>query len=98
MHNTFLNILTSVCLLGFIPFMIFLIFNGIKIIFCYYFYQRELNLQFLTLLTIQIILVFSGLFNNEIILVNTVGSFLFWSYLGALNGYLKEISIKRSQK
>ncbi|NSV68371.1 O-antigen ligase family protein [Enterococcus faecalis] len=97
-HNTFLNILTSVGLLGFIPFMIFLIFNGIKIIFCYYFYQRELNLQFLTLLTIQIILVFSGLFNNEIILVNTVGSFLFWSYLGALNGYLKEISIKRSQK
>ncbi len=89
MHNAFFNVLTSVGLLGFLPFMVFLIVNGVKIIFCYYSYQKELSLQFLSLLTIEIVLVMSGMFNNEIILVNTVGSFLFWSYLGALNGNLK---------
>ncbi|EME7212994.1 O-antigen ligase family protein, partial [Enterococcus faecium] len=88
-HNAFFNVLTSVGLLGFLPFMVFLIVNGVKIIFCYYSYQKELSLQFLSLLTIEIVLVMSGMFNNEIILVNTVGSFLFWSYLGALNGNLK---------
>ncbi|MGF2941898.1 O-antigen ligase family protein [Enterococcus xiangfangensis] len=88
-HNAYINVLVSTGILGFLPFTIFLILNGVKIIVFFFRNKNNLPAYFFVYLTILIVLVLSGLFNNEIVLVNTVGTFIFWLYLGNINGYMK---------
>lgn len=89
-HNAYFNVLASLGLAGFIPFMLFIIINGLQLLVYYFKHQIKIPAYFLAFLSIEIIIVMSGMFNNEIVLVNTIGSFLFWCYLGFLNGGVKE--------
>lgn len=89
-HNAYFNVLASLGLAGFIPFMLFIIINGLQLLIYYFKHQIKMPAYFLAFLSIEIIIVMSGMFNNEIVLVNTIGSFLFWCYLGFLNGGVKE--------
>lgn len=88
-HNLFINVLVSTGIFGFLTFIIFLGWQGISIILFFFKNFNDLPNYFYVYLSIIMVLVLSGLFNNEIILVNTVGAFLFWLYLGNIRGYMK---------
>ncbi len=84
MHNLYVDIIVSQGLLGFIPFMLFLLFSAISLI-------RNLPLLFnkseYTLMIVSIILTVltATLVITEIIYVDSPISTLFWSSLGYLN-------------
>ncbi|MDT2638334.1 O-antigen ligase family protein [Enterococcus dongliensis] len=88
-HNAYINVLVSTGILGFLPFIIFLIVNGLSVLIFFFKNKEKLPNYFNSYLSILLVLVLSGLFNNELVLVNTVGTFIFWLYLGNLNGYMK---------
>lgn len=89
-HNTYLNILVSTGVLGAFSIFTFFIqkaFYVIKELFT----NDDLNSSYFLPYTLAIIaLGISGFFVNEIILVNTVGAFIFWLCLGRLSGFLKK--------
>lgn len=89
-HNAYINILVSTGLLGFLPFIIFMIINVFSLLVFFFRNRKYLPNYFNIYLTVLAVLVLSGLFNNELVLVNTIGAFIFWLYLGNLNGYMRE--------
>lgn len=88
-HNLFINVLASTGIFGFLIFVLFLVSQGISVVIFFFKNFGDLPSYFHVYLSIIIVLILSGLFNNELILVNTIGTFLFWLYLGNLNGYMK---------
>ncbi|WP_086444922.1 O-antigen ligase family protein [Candidatus Enterococcus lemimoniae] len=89
-HNTYLNILVSTGVLGALSMFTFFIqkaFYVVKELFT----NDDLNSSYFLPYTLAIIsLGISGFFVNEIILVNTVGAFIFWLCLGRLSGFLNK--------
>ena len=84
-HNTFINLLASTGVLGFVSIMAYFIFNAYKVFACL-FKKKPHLLSYPYLYTlIVIVIAASGFFNNEFILVNTIGTLVFWLYLGRLN-------------
>ncbi|MFC0277277.1 O-antigen ligase family protein [Enterococcus devriesei] len=86
-HNTFINVLVSTGIFGFLLFVFFLIWNAISIIIFYFKNRNKLSSSYYIYLAAVTTLVLSGFFVNELILVNTVGALVFWLYLGKLNGH-----------
>lgn len=84
MHNLYVDVIVSQGLLGFIPFMLFLLLSAISII-------RNLPLLFsksdntLMIISILLTVVTSTLVITEIIYVDSPISTVFWSSLGYLN-------------
>lgn len=84
-HNAYLNVLTSTGILGFIPFFSFLVQSAIinikKI-------AREnfkvSNYRFFYCLILLAYALYACL-NNELVYENTVGTFVFWLFLGRVN-------------
>lgn len=88
-HNTFINVLVSTGIFGFLVFVIFLVLKGISAIVFYLKNIKTLPYSYYVYLSSTVTLVLSGLFVNELVLVNTIGAFIFWLYLGKINGYMK---------
>ncbi|HAP9434306.1 O-antigen ligase family protein, partial [Enterococcus faecium] len=84
-HNAYLNVLTSTGILGIIPFMAFLIksfvLNVYRII-----YNKCIgkDYHFVYCLVILSYALYAAL-NNELVYENTVGTFVFWLFLGRVN-------------
>lgn len=84
-HNAYLNVLTSTGVLGMIPFMVFLIKSTVenlkKII-----YSKVIgkDYHFIYCLILLSYALYACL-NNELVYENTVGTFIFWLFLGRIN-------------
>ncbi|WP_407856665.1 O-antigen ligase family protein [Enterococcus hailinensis] len=84
-HNAYLNVLTSTGILGFIPFSLFLlksVFFSIK-----YIITKPLklfNYRFFYCLILLSYVLYACL-NNELVYENTIGTFIFWLFLGRVN-------------
>lgn len=84
-HNAYINILTSTGIVGFVTIMIFFVksaFNALVYVFTKF--KEKSDQRFYYILCI-ISLAVSGLFQNDMILVNTIGAVIFWLLLGNIN-------------
>ena len=85
MHNAYLNVLTSTGVLGMIPFMVFLIKSTVenlkKIIYSKIIGKDYHFIYCLILLSYALY----ACLNNELVYENTVGTFIFWLFLGRIN-------------
>lgn len=97
-HNTFVNVLVSTGISGFTFFIIFILISGVSNLQFSFKKNSSKFKRYNVYFLIAIILLLSGFFNNEIILVNTIGTFIFWSYLGFINGIRKDNSFEKQTK
>lgn len=97
-HNTFINVLVSTGCFGFLAFIIFLVLRGTTAVIFYFKNIKTLPYSYYVYLSSTVALVLSGLFVNELVLVNTIGTFIFWLYLGKINGYMKGKSKWQNEK
>lgn len=84
-HNAYLNVLTSTGILGFIPFFSFLMQSfivNIKKISKRNF--QVSNYRFFYCLILLMYALYACL-NNELVYENTIGTFIFWLFLGRVN-------------
>jgi O-antigen ligase len=83
-HNAYINVLTSTGILGFVAVIGFYLKQAFTVLRDAFldkdFFRSYKGFYFLV---IMVILVF-GFFNNEMLLVNNVGSFIIWLFLGRL--------------
>ena len=98
LHNTFINVLVSTGCFGFLAFIIFLVLRGTTAVIFYFKNIKTLPYSYYVYLSSTVALVLSGLFVNELVLVNTIGTFIFWLYLGKINGYMKGKSKWQNEK
>lgn len=84
-HNAYLNVLTSTGILGFIPFFSFLVQSfivNIRRISSKSF--QVSNYRFFYCLILLMYALYACL-NNELVYENTIGTFIFWLFLGRVN-------------
>ncbi|MGM0215628.1 O-antigen ligase family protein [Enterococcus sp. AZ109] len=85
-HNSYINVLTSTGVLGAMSFFSFCIKDFIQVIKkIEWFNLNKNNFRFFYFLVVLSYSVF-GLFNSEFVLEHTVGSLVFWLFLGRLMG------------
>lgn len=95
-HNAYINILVSTGIFGIFSIAIYFIQKAIQLLKVLFNSKITLSSYYLPYFLIIIAIAFLGLFNNEVILVNTIGSFIFWLYLGRLVGFINnQEDIKR---
>ncbi|MGG5343395.1 O-antigen ligase family protein [Enterococcus sp. AZ192] len=90
-HNFFFYVLATTGLAGIIPLMAFLVsqvFSTLKALFSNKKMVSDNYLLYDTLIVLTIFV--SALFLTELILVNKIGTFLFWLYLGVIYGQTKK--------
>lgn len=84
-HNAFLNVLTSTGILGFIPFISFLMKSVAVNIKRFVRVKFNIsNFHFFYCLILLAYILYAAL-NNELVYENTIGTFVFWLFLGRVN-------------
>lgn len=89
-HNAYINILTSTGVVGFVVIMTFFIrsaFGAVKTLFINIASLQDARFYYILCV---LSLAFSGFFHNEMILVNTIGSIIFWFFLGKVNVKIRQ--------
>lgn len=94
MHNSFVDVLVSQGILGFLILLCF-IASVLTVIFRYFFKAKGEEYRYNTFLLLCFIPVFvSMMFYSETFYMNTGGAFLFWSFLGYLMHSLNQSHAK----
>ncbi|MGM0167265.1 hypothetical protein IGI39_002245 [Enterococcus sp. AZ135] len=93
-HNFIFYLLATTGLLGTIPILLFIIlkvFESVKILFTIHSNEYE---RFLLDTNIALAVLISALFLTELVLVNKIGAFVFWLYLGKVTGFIDDFKEK----